>query len=513
MWWLLLTACDGPTPELGDVRIEPENPVWGMHDLHCVSDADEVRWEVDGTPFEGEVVPADAVRQGRTWTCFAGDNSVSVTPEPLGSNILLFLLDDIGVDKIPVYDALDDAPPQTPVIDGLANEGIRFHRAWSTPVCSTTRSTIMTGRLGRRTGLGRIIDDERPHHILSYDETFIPEMLEFSPLDYDTAVVGKWHLAWIQSQYLDHPGVGAGFDYFAVSMDNLSRAINPVPGRGYFLWEENHNGTDVYRDVYATRRTINQATDLTWNMAEPWFLYVPFNGAHIPYHNPPEELVYTAAVDNSDPERFRAMVESIDIAIGEVLDGMDPDIRARTTVFVVGDNGTAKASTLPELQFAKGSVLESGVRVPFIVAGKGVEAGGVATGMIHTADLFETIAAISGADIPAMDARPEALPRDSKSFLPVFANVEAPTRAFNYTEWFRPNGPGPYAQSDRAISDGRYKLAIREGAINEEFLFDLEDESVDLFESPLSQEALAASTALRAELDRLAEELVYDSPR
>lgn len=528
--WLMLLSCDGAgtieppatPPAPPEVAILPDAPVWGRDPLVCETDGVEVRWEVDGVAWEGgATVPADATRAGRTWTCTAvsaegATANASVEPAPLASNILLFLLDDIGVEKVQVYGRPDDAAPQTPVIDGLAAEGVRFHRAWSTPVCSTTRSTIMTGRWGRRTGLGRIIDDDRPDHILAYDELFVPEMLAYAPDDYSTAMVGKWHLAWIEPQYVDHPSAGAGFDFHAGSMDNLGRSVLPSPQpRGYFFWEENFDGELTFRDVYATRRTINVASQLTHTMPEPWFLYVPFNGAHVPYHDPPDDLVYTPAADDSDPERFRAMAESIDIAIGQILDAMDPQVRAQTTVLVVGDNGTAKDSTLPRLPFAKGSVLEPGVRVPFVVAGNGVTARGVSHALVHTSDLFTTIAAIAGVDLDAMDAAEQALPRDSASFLPALADVDAPGRAMLYTEAFRPNGPGPYDQSDRAVTDGRFKLAIREGVLTGEFLFDLEspeEEGLNLYDQPLSAEAAEADERLRAELGRLEGELVYDSP-
>lgn len=532
MWWFLISCkapvpsgpSDTPPPRVPEVRIEPAGAISGLQPLTCVTDASAFRWEVDGRAWAtGGSIAAEDTRAGRSWSCIAGtlpaeqEVTATVELEPLGSNLLVFLVDDIGIDKVGVYGALDDAPPQTPVIDGLAAEGVRYHRAWATPVCSPTRATLLTGRFGRRTGLGRIIDEDRPNQILSYDETFVPEMLAWAPSTYSTAMVGKWHLAWLRPQYLDHPSAGAGFEYHAGSMDNLARSVVPAVGRGFYFWEENLNGTLSFREIYATRRSVQQATDLTHAMPEPWFLYVPLNGAHVPYHRPPDDLVYTPAADDSSPELFRSMVESIDIAIGQVLDGMDPLVRERTTIFVIGDNGTAQNSTLPRVdgEDAKGSVLEGGVRVPFIVAGKGVTARGVSHQLVHTVDLFDTIAAITGADLDAMDATEATLPRDSVSFLPTFADLEAPTRAFNYDEAFRPNGPGPYTQSDRAVTDGRFKLVTREGDVNAEFFFDLDSpdgEEVDLFAAPLSDEAAAAEALLRQELQRLVADLVYDSP-
>ncbi|MCB9674971.1 MAG: sulfatase-like hydrolase/transferase [Alphaproteobacteria bacterium] len=526
MTLLLLALGCGPV-ENGPpitVSIAPAEPVQGRDALVCETAASRVHWLVDGAPVpavSGKEVPAETTRLGREWTCVADVRPVkveaTVTARPLGGNVLVFLIDDIGVDKVAVYDQLDDAPPQTPVIDGLADTGIRFHRAWSAPVCSPTRATLLTGRYGRRTGLGRIIDEEAPNQILAYEEIFVPEMLAYSDLAYATAMTGKWHLAWLRPRYLDHPSAGAGFAYHTGSMDNLGRAIVPDgEPRGYWHWENNANGSIVYRDRYATDYTVEQAVGLTENMPEPWFLYVPFNGAHVPYHEPPAEYVYTPPVDDSSPELFRAMVESVDIAIGNILDGMPADVRERTTVFVIGDNGTAQASTLPEVEFAKGSVLEPGIRVPFVVNGHGVETVGVSHALVNTVDLFDTIAAMTGADLGRMDAELEGLPRDSKSFLPVLADLEAGARTLNYAEYFTPNGPGPYEQSFRAVTDGRFKLVdVQGGPFAGSLLFDLDGagEAVDLLaEGPLDPEAQAAYDALDLAMLGYVEDLVYDAP-
>jgi len=524
---LLLLSC-GPAPEPSpppSVSILPTAAVSGRDALRCETEADAVQWLVDGVEVQGEGpdgkrISAESTRQGSQWECRVqtdgGSSSDLREVEPLGANILLFLLDDIGVEKIGSYGMLDDAPPQTPIIDGLAETGVRFHRAWSTPVCSPTRATLLTGRYGRRTGLGRIIDEEAPTQILAYDEVFVPEMLRYAPQSYATAMSGKWHLAWLRPRYLDHPSEAAGFDYHTGSVDNLGRAMVPDDQpRGYFRWENNNNGSLGYREEYATDYTVDQALGLTASMPEPWFLYIPFNGAHTPYHDPPDEEVYTAAADGSSPEQFRAMVESMDIAIGRVLAGMDPDLLARTTVFVIGDNGSAKASTLPRLQYAKGSVFESGIRVPFIVNGYGVETTGVSQALVNTVDIFDTIAAMTGADLGKMDAELAGLPRDSVSFLPVLADLEARGREVNYAESFEPNGPGPYVQSFRTVTDGRFKLVDFEGVQTGQLFFDLLNdpaESTDLLSVPLTTEASEAKAALDAQLAVYIDELVYDSP-
>ncbi len=520
---------DDTGPSAVDVAIEPVEPVQGRDALSCMGGEGSVVWTVDGVEVSGSgvesrTIDAATTRVGRVWSCAVDGGSAEVEVAPLAGNILLFLLDDVGVDKVGVYDQLDDHPPQTPVIDGLAEEGIRFTRAWSTPVCSPTRATLLTGRFGRRTGLGRIIDEANPTQILGYDEVFIPEMLAHAPSPWSTAMAGKWHLAWIELQYFDHPSVGAGFDYHVGPMDNLRRTALPLPvpdgeEKGYFHWENNNNNSVSYNTRYVTDYTAEQAGGLAGAMPEPWFLYVPLSAAHIPYHEPPDDFVYTPAADDTDPERFRVMVESADIAIGRVLDGLDPALRARTTVMVIGDNGTARNSMSTPVLPAKGTVFEGGVNVPFIVAGNGVEVAGVTDVPVHTVDVFDTVAAMAGADLAALDAMPGALPRDSESFLPVFADLDSRSRVVNYTENFEPNGPGPHDTSVRAVSDGRFKLIVFEAPQTGQLFYDLdldpretENLLAGIEPEALAEPARTAYTTLRAQLEELRDALVYDAP-
>jgi hypothetical protein len=72
-------------------------------------------------------------------------------------NNLLILADDMGVEALSVYGVGETTTPSTATIDSLAENGVLFRNFWSQPVCSPTRATIMTGRYGFRTGVGRPI--------------------------------------------------------------------------------------------------------------------------------------------------------------------------------------------------------------------------------------------------------------------------------------------------------------------------------------------------------------------
>ena len=80
--------------------------------------------------------------------------TVVSNPSYARNNILLIIADDFGVDSHGLYGIGSSTAP-TPTIDSLADLGVRFDRAWSNPICSPTRATILTGRYSFRTGIGQ----------------------------------------------------------------------------------------------------------------------------------------------------------------------------------------------------------------------------------------------------------------------------------------------------------------------------------------------------------------------
>lgn len=167
-------------------------------------------------------------------------------------NILLLIGDDMGVETLASY-GVGENPPTTAALDELARQGVRFTNFWSQPICSPTRATLLTGRHGFRTGIGRPTSHgppmpeppakpewapyERPIMVRDADEMplyLLPE--EFSlpmalkadaDLGYATAAIGKWHLADIPNGWIDHPNL-VGFDHFSGLIEGETHS--------YFAW-------------------------------------------------------------------------------------------------------------------------------------------------------------------------------------------------------------------------------------------------------------------------------------
>jgi arylsulfatase A-like enzyme len=376
-------------------------------------------------------------------------------------NVLVVLMDDVGSDRIGAYGEHPDAGP-TPVIDGLARQGVLFRNAWAQPFCSPTRAAMLTGRASWRTGIGDVVPGgdaaSKPQgdFVPSEREVFLPEAL--AGAGYRTAAVGKWHLVTDQWQPdpFRHPVLVGGFDVHIGALRNLVAA----QGDDYFHWTRNvatkAGAVQASVDAYVTTQNVDDALRLieAWG-GDPWFLWLAFTAPHSPWHEPPQELhSFDLEADSPTPLKFRAALEALDSELGRLLSSMPPDVRARTTVVVVGDNGTPPtASTPPLLQGYKGSVFEGGLRVPIVVSGYRVEAPGrEVSALVHAQDAYATVLQLAGASFPEAGV-------DSVSLVPYLEDpLAGPQRRWILSELFQPNGAPPWKNLRRAVREERYKL-------------------------------------------------------
>ena len=176
---------------------------------------------------------------------------------------------------------------------------------------------------------------------------------------------------------------------------------------------------------------------------DPWFVWLAFNAAHTPFHVPTAGLNTIAVDDASDDlTKYQAAVEAIDTELDRLLASIPSDVLADTTIIVFGDNGTPKSVSVPPFRsnHAKSTVYEGGIRVPFIVRSPyiaGADRGRESLALVHSVDIFATLAEIAGVS--------SATARDSVSFLPYLQDPDLatlPTRPYVYSEMFTPDGSG-----------------------------------------------------------------------
>lgn len=422
-------------------------------------------------------------------------------------NILLLIGDDMGNETLSCYEWSEN-PAKTPTLDDLCDSGVRFDNFWSQPICSPTRATMLTGRYGFRTGVGRPTGDrdakgyfpdppakpasapnEPPRgnrrgranapsdYGLPITEFALPAAFRVNQdLGYATAAIGKWHVADTRNGWQDHPNI-VGFDHF-------SGLIRGFPD-SFFTWNKVVNGVWSGETGYAPDDKTTDAINWVEEQGEnPWFLWMAYNLIHTPLHLPPENRwrgdwshIDPAANPSDDGLAYGNMLlEALDVEIERLLESMPKEIRENTYVIFMGDNGTARSSVRPPVAAnkAKGTLYQGGVNVPLFVTGPGVEQG-VSKALVNSTDIFMTIMEMAGID--TAHTLPQNVVLDSVSFLPYLSEPNSESvRDFIYADVFAGNFAG-VEDADFAMRNERYKLYRRRG------VFEFYDLSADPYEN------------------------------
>jgi arylsulfatase A-like enzyme len=395
------------------------------------------------------VATANASPESGGWS--ATRTAGFVAPVP----ITVILLDDI--------DYLTWETTDKPHLDLLAARGVYFKQAWGYPVCSPARAALLTGRHAWRTGVGNLVSATQPYDGLPLQETTIAELVR-EPVQ----MFGKWHLG----DYPTHPRL-QGFDSYEGAMGNVS---HPYWGYGYFDWTELRHGLRHSMSTYVTLEETNDALASSATLR-----VIAYHAIHSPIHNPPGGTASDAL------GKKREMLAYIDRQIGRLMEEYDG------WVFVINDNNNSGG---------KGTVLQSGVRVPFIVSGPGIDPGmlGTASGdLVSIVDVFATIAEIRGISYGP------GVGDDSISLMPILQGLPG-QRRFNYVTRFKPNHSQPGARTlwvqaahgrDVGAFHGNYKL-IRDEIAGSEDLYKMPGEV--LIPPPWTGNDLVAADILRNQL-------------
>jgi len=328
------------------------------------------------------------------------------------TNIVLFLIDDIGWKDVGCNGSTFY---QTPNIDCLAQDGVRFTNAYAAcALCSPTRAAILTGKYPARLLLtdwlpsGRWnpkarLREGRFVRGLPLEEVTLAEALREA--SYRTASIGKWHLGSEPFSLPQHHGFdvtiagnahGAPGSYFypydgdwAIPTTGLRAKWNVLP--------------DGKPGEYLTDRlTAEAVTFIRDNRDRPFFLYFP----HYAVHTPLQAKEAIIAKYDKIPEAQRqgkpayaAMVEGVDQSVGRVMDTLkELGLEQNTVVIFTSDNGGFyNATSNAPLRANKGAYYEGGIRVPLIIKWPGVTPpGGVCAEPVISTDLYPTCLAAAG---------------------------------------------------------------------------------------------------------------------
>jgi arylsulfatase A-like enzyme len=383
--------------------------------------------------------------------------TVEAAPVDPPLNFVLILVDDLGWTDL---GCMGSGFYETPNIDRLADEGVRFTDAYSAcTVCSPTRAAVLTGKSPARLHLTDWIEGhKRPKARLRvpdwtlhlrHEEVTIPELLKHA--DYVSASIGKWHLGGEEHGPTTH-----GFDR---NVAGYHRGQPP----SYFSPYRIPTLEDGPEGEYLTDRECGEALKfIEENRDRPFFLYLTHYAVHTPLQATEEFIDKYEAKDAGDQPHgnpvYAAMIESVDRSVGRLVSKLDElGISERTVILFTSDNGglignsQRLVTSNKPLRAGKGSAYEGGVRVPLIIKWPGVVVGGtVSAEPVISMDFLPTLAAMAGVEgeVPG--------PLDGRSLVPLLnqsGDLDRDALYWHYPH-YHPGGATPHG----AMRMGDFKL-------------------------------------------------------
>ncbi len=377
-------------------------------------------------------------------------------------NILIIYMDDLGYGDVSAYSA---GQLQTPNMDRIAREGIRFENGYATSAtCTPSRFSLLTGQYPWRNDRAQVLPGDAPLLIDPAQPT-LPKMLKAA--GYSTAVIGKWHLGigdgnvnW--NDYIALNPNTVGFDYSYVMAATNDRVPNVYVENGHVSGLEENDPLQVnYRKNFEGEPTGKDNPELLkmlyshghdmsinngisrigyqkggkaaqWideNMADtflvraqqyvkqqvdqPFFLFYALHQPHVPRVPHPRFAGTTGMGPRGD------VIAEADWCVGELLKTLEQEgLMENTLIIFSSDNGPVlddgyvddAAEKVGEhtpggpLRGGKYSLYDAGTRVPFMTMWKGHIEPGVSEALVSQVDLFASLAQLVGQPLPQNDS-------------------------------------------------------------------------------------------------------------
>ena len=458
-----------------------------------------------------------------TWVAAASGQTAEPAPRP---NVVLIMVDDLGFSDLGCYGA---TVIQTPTLDSLAEQGLRFTQFYNTAKCHSSRICLLTGLYTFQAGNSKM-----------NRAVTIAEVLQ--PAGYFTAMAGKWHLAGEPTdrgfqRYFGH--LSGATDFF--KGDNTFR----LNGEKFNDFGDDFYTTDVFTD-YAIR-----FIDESLETEKPFFLYLAHNAPHYPLQAPREDIEryrgrfrigwdelrnqryakqielgmidpkwalspradYIPAWDDMDEKQrdwedlrmavFAAMVERVDSNLARLVDHLkESGVYENTLILFCSDNGGcpfertrnmdnhepwqggshltydvgwAHVSNTP-FRWYKQNQHEGGIASPLIAhwpggaqsGGLKAKAGSITHQPGHLIDIMPTLLELAGATYPSEFDGREIEPVQGKSLVPIFNGRQRDPHDWLYFQY----------TTNRAIRQGDWKITSVRGSQWE--LYNLAEDRTEL---------------------------------
>ncbi|QDT39011.1 sulfatase-like hydrolase/transferase [Stratiformator vulcanicus] len=311
-------------------------------------------------------------------------------------NFVLLFADDLGAETLGCYGGLEF---ETPELDRMAAEGVRFSRAYTSPVCTPSRMTLLTGQYTNRHGYDAVL----PVHLgtrkmVDFKKRFRTIAHELRETGYETSVAGKWQLATLEF-HPDHPRT-AGFDDWCLWQiwqkgRKTIRYWKPCLNRNGEIIKstEQDFGPDRLADYVIDRmKSANEA-------GKPFYMHHNMFLPHLPLVETPDDRAA------GRKKSLGNMITYMDKLVGRIRSAVpELGIEDNTYVIFIGDNGTdlnrPRQTKAGPVLGGKRDLDCGGMHVPLIVqCPRKAHAGKVVDRLVDLADYYPTIAELADVSI------------------------------------------------------------------------------------------------------------------
>ena len=372
-----------------------------------------------------------------SWLCFSLCAQAAKQPD-----IVFFLIDDLGYADCGFNGGKEI---KTPNIDRLAQSGAIIENHYVQPVCSPTRSTLLTGRYPTHTGVYTIVSPGAGWGLPLAERTLADALRSAG---YRTALTGKWHLGEFEKAYQPNArGFDHQYGHFFGMLDYFTHErMNKLD------WYR--NGEPLKEEGYTTHLIAKEACKViaTGDQSKPLFLYVPFNGVHSPFQVPDSYLKPYAHL-KGNRQKLAGMLAAVDEAIGQIEAALKQAGRLENTLIVFSsDNGGPSPGDNTPLRDFKGSIFEGGTRAAAFATWPGrIPAGQRIRQPMHMVDWYPTLIKQAGGSLE------QKLPVDGLDVWPMLTKQAASP----HDAILSVSTQGP---SRAAVRMGDWKLIVDGGA-------------------------------------------------
>jgi len=372
-----------------------------------------------------------------SWLAFALYAQAATQP-----NIVFFLIDDLGYADCGFNGGKDI---KTPNIDRLAQSGAIIENHYVQPVCSPTRSTLLTGRYPTQTGVYTIVSPGAGWGLPLAERTLADALRSAG---YRTALTGKWHLGEFEKAYQPNArGFDHQYGHFFGMLDYFTHErMNKLD------WYR--NGAPLKVEGYTTHLIAQEACKViaTGDQSKPLFLYVPFNGVHSPFQVPDSYLKPYAHL-KGNRQKLAGMLAAVDEAIGQIEQALKKAGMLENTLIVFSsDNGGPPPGDNTPLRDFKGSIFEGGTRAAAFATWPGrIPADQRVRQPMHMVDWYPTLIKLAGGSLE------QKLPIDGLDVWPMLTKQAASP----HDAILSVSTQGP---SRAAVRMGEWKLIVDGGA-------------------------------------------------